>query len=105
MIKALFDFSFSEFVTTKLIKFSFGLSLVVAAILSLAAGLSGDSFFVKVVGLLIVAPIMFAILAVVSRLWHELIVVLFRIAENSEHISRNTRRMASTAAQNEHAPV
>jgi hypothetical protein len=105
MLKALFDFSFSEFVTIKLIKFSFGFGLVVSAIIAISMGVMVDGVAMKLFGLVFVTPIAFIILALLTRLFHEMIVVLFRIAEASADISRNTKVLSARPVPQDHVSV
>ena len=70
MLNALFDFSFSQFVTTKLIRVLYGLALVVAALFALAIGVGimhdTEGFFGTVAGLAAI-PIIFLVSALYSR--------------------------------------
>ena len=79
----LFDFSFSEFITTKVIKFILGLAMVVNAILTIVfifgafrAGWLGGII------VLILSPLLYLVMMLFSRIYLELIIVIFRIAEN-----------------------
>jgi len=79
----LFDFSFSEFITTKVIKFILGLAMVVNAILTI--GVIVGAFRVGWLGgivVLILSPLIYLIMMLISRIYLELIIVIFRIAEN-----------------------
>lgn len=87
---SLFDFSFDNFIATKLVKFLYVLSLIgvtIAAIFFLIAGLvalgNGDSF-----GLLsiILAPILWLVYLILARLWLELVIVMFKISEDIKDI-------------------
>ncbi len=82
-LNALYDFSFTEFVTTKLIKVIFGIGLFIAAITSLGFIVNGfsDSFF-KGLLFLILSPVVFVILSILVRVYLEIVIVLFRIAEH-----------------------
>jgi hypothetical protein len=86
---ALFDLSFSEFVTTKLIKILYVLLLIVIAIglvvgliSSLVTMFSRGGFLTGLLGL-IFTPIGALIWVIMARVWMELIIVVFRIAENT----------------------
>ncbi len=79
----LFDFSFSEFITTKVIKSILGLAMVVNAILTIVfifgafrAGWLGGII------VLILSPLLYLVMMLFSRIYLELIIVIFRIAEN-----------------------
>jgi hypothetical protein len=94
---ALFDLSFSEFITTKLVKLLYILLIILVAI-GLIVGIIGglitmftDSFFAglgTIVGTLLGAVIWL----IMSRVWMELIIVVFKIAENTSDLV-NLKRM------------
>ena len=82
--KRLFDLSFKEFVTTKIVKFIFILTIIIGGLVAigiLISGLSrgGGMAFAS----LIIAPIVFFLYVLFSRIWLEIVIVLFRIAENT----------------------
>ena len=81
---SLFDLSFTEFVTTRIIKFLYIIAIIVAAIAAIAIIVSGfaQGFVVGIISL-ILSPIIFLLYVVLSRVWLELIIVIFRIAENT----------------------
>ncbi len=85
---ALYDFSFTEFVTTKIIKVLFGLGIFFAAIGSLSFIVSGftDSFG-KGLLFLILSPIVFIVSSILVRVYLEIVIVLFRIAEHVASIA------------------
>lgn len=85
---ALFDLSFSEFVTIKFIRFLYIIFLLLIAIGFVVGIIIGfvsmftESFWA---GLwqIIVAPIGAIISVVLTRIWLEVLAVVFRIAENT----------------------
>jgi len=81
----LFDLSFSEFVTTRVIKILYMLGIAIAAIVGLMLIVTA---FTKgfAVGLLhvIAAPIVFILMVIVLRIYMELVLTLFRIEENTQ---------------------
>ena len=87
LLGSLFDLSFSELVTTKIVKLMYIVSLVMSGLITLTLVISGfaDSaltgFFT-----LILAPILFLLYALVARIWLELIIVVFKIAENTSYL-------------------
>ncbi|MBN1155348.1 DUF4282 domain-containing protein [candidate division KSB1 bacterium] len=87
-IQTLFDFSFSEFVTTKIIKILYGIGILFAAFGALALIVSGfgDSFG-KGLLFLIISPVIFIIYTIFARVLLETIIVMFRIAENVKEIA------------------
>ena len=81
-LRALFDFSFSQFITTRLIRLLYAIGVVIAALSALGAIIRGfnESAGAGVVAL-IVAPLIFLLVVIVARVWLELVIVVFRIAE------------------------
>ena len=82
--KRLFDLSFKEFITTKIVSFIFVVTIVLAGLFALGiliSGLSkgGGAAFIS----LIMAPIAFFVYVLFARIWLELVIVVFRIAENT----------------------
>ncbi|HEY8490313.1 MAG TPA: DUF4282 domain-containing protein [Dehalococcoidia bacterium] len=86
----LFDFSFTYFITTSLVKLLYALAIGVSGITVLfliGAGFSGDDPAVGVVFLLI-SPVLFFFMVILSRVYLESIVVFFRIAEHTAETAR-----------------
>ncbi len=96
-LAGLFDFTFETFVALKVIKVLYGLFLLIlalgilgflgAAIVSIFQGqiLAG-------LGMLIALPIVALVYLVMGRVYFELIIVMFKIAEDADEIARNTRK-------------
>ncbi len=93
--RALFDFSFSEFVTTKIIKILYVISIILAALgwlfflitsLASAGGYFGTGVW-GVLGGLIGAPIGFVLTVIFSRVGYEILIVLFGIAEHTRDMA------------------
>jgi hypothetical protein len=103
---SLLDFSFSYFITQKIVAVIYAvgiiIGLLVMAVNMLAAvGVTIGASLAGVnprqaggLGLLmfVIAPLGFFLYVVVLRLYLELIVVLFRIAANTREIAHNTQR-------------
>jgi hypothetical protein len=94
----LFDLSFSEFITTKLIKILYILLLILVAIGfvvaffgSLITMFSRGGFVQGLLGIVLV-PIGALIYIILARMWMELIIVVFRIAENTTELVRLKQR-------------
>jgi hypothetical protein len=87
----LFDFSFTEFVTTKIIKFLFALGVIasgIAAVVMLVGGLAVlTSEPLRGIGMIILSPIAFLLYVIGARVYLELIMIIFRIAEHTEEIA------------------
>jgi Domain of unknown function (DUF4282) len=85
---ALFDFSFSEFVTPKMIRILYGIGLVLAVIGALAFIVGG---FHRSTGIgvlfLILSPLIFLLYTIAVRIYLEILIVLFRIAGWVEKIA------------------
>lgn len=86
----LFDFSFSEFVTIKIIKVIYGIGILIAAIAALLIIINGfsSSFFVGILAI-IFSPIVFIIYTILVRVWLEVVIVLFRISEDVKTIANS----------------
>ena len=83
----LFDMSFQEFVTIRVIKVLFILAIIGAAIAGIGMLITGFMAFQFGAGrallMIIGAPIMFFVYVLLARIWLEVVVVMFRIAENT----------------------
>jgi hypothetical protein len=89
----LFDLSFTSFITPMLVRALFILGLITALII--AVGAVAVAFFESGIwaGIwaLIWAPVWLLVVAVVLRIWMEIAIVFFRIAQASIEIARNTQ--------------
>jgi hypothetical protein len=88
----LFDFSFSEFLTPKIIKILFAIGLVLAAIGALwfiGAGFHHSA--VAGVIFLIISPLVFLLYALGVRVYLEILTVLFRIAGRVDEIASRSK--------------
>jgi len=79
----LFDFSFSEFIVPQIIKILFGIGILASALTALwfiIIGFHGSAW----VGILaiIFSPVIFVISVILVRVYLEVVMVLFRIADN-----------------------
>ena len=82
--KRLFDLSFKEFITPKIVTFLFIVEIIIGGLGGLGLLIKGISSGVGMAFLsLIIAPIFFLLYVVFSRIWLEIVIVLFRIAENT----------------------
>lgn len=89
---ALFDLSFSEFVTTRLVKILYilllilvAIGLVIGLITSVISLFTRGGFLSGLMGL-IFTPIGALIWVIMARVWMEIIIVVFRIAENTSDL-------------------
>ena len=92
-LSSLFDLSFTSFITTKLIKVLYVLSLLGAALIALSVGVSGFNAgsTTGLITLIIVAPITFLFGVIYCRVMMELVIVVFRAAEHVAEIARQGR--------------
>jgi len=97
-LQSLFDLSFTEFVTTKIIKLLFVLGVAVCglgAVMVFFSGLAMKSFFGVLVAF-IGAPLAFLVYVLLLRIWLELVIVIFRIAENTTQIAAQGRQNSAS---------
>ncbi len=95
-ISALLDFSFTQFISVKLVKVLYLVSIVLAAIFIVVAIIVAFSNGISYgIGALILAPVLFAIDVVIMRVIFEFVVVIFRIAQFSHQIAENTAAEAT----------
>lgn len=83
-LSTIFDFSFSEFVTTKVIKFLLGLAIVgngIFVLIMVIRGIITGPWWYAIL-VIILSPVIYLILMLFARIYLELIIVIFRIAEN-----------------------
>ena len=92
-LESLFDFSFTTFVTSKLIKILYVLSIVCAALGSLFLIVIGFtlSTALGVLMLLIASPLLFLSSVIYARVLLEIMIVIFRISEHTAEIAAQGR--------------
>lgn len=83
-LKAFYVFSFSQFVSPKIIKFLYGLSILSAGLIAFLLVVGGFkvSMLFGVFSLLIAAPLVFLIIVICTRVLLETILVIFHIADH-----------------------
>jgi hypothetical protein len=87
-LRTLFDFSFSKFVSPKIVKFLYGLSILFAALLAvffIVVGFEASMWF-GIFALFIGAPLILLLTVISSRVFLEMILVIFRMADCVENI-------------------
>jgi len=91
-LRALFDFSFNEFVTSKVTKFLYLLSILYAglfAFLCVVIGFNvskGFGVFILIIG----GPLMFLLIVIYSRVLLEMVIVILRIAHHTAEIVKKS---------------
>jgi len=90
---SLFDFSFKEFITLKLLKILYILAMIINGLIALSLIWKGfkESPITAIVAL-IVSPFLFLIFTILARIWIEMLAVAFRIAENTKIIAENMKK-------------
>lgn len=89
-LSSLFDFSFSDLITPKIIKVLYMICVGLAglgALLFLAAALRGG-IVGGIVGLVVAAPL-FILYVILARVYMEILIVIFRIAQDVRTIANS----------------
>lgn len=97
---SLFDFSFDNFVAPKLVKFLYVVNLILISLLAIAYVMVGfglmasgdDSAAVGGLVVIIISPIAWFLGVMVTRVWLELLIVMFKISEDIKDI-RDSRTL------------
>jgi len=93
---SIFDFSFTEFITIRIIKFLFILGIIFAAIGTLLLIITS---FSKGIGAgilaLVLSPLVFLVYVLLARIWCEMVIVVFRIADHTARLVEQGNRGTS----------
>jgi hypothetical protein len=88
----LFDFSFSEFIVPKIIKTLFGIGMLAAAVGALYFITWGfHSGFLAGLLTIILSPVVFVFYVILVRVYLEVVMVLFRIADNTTRMVQSKK--------------
>ncbi len=92
-LKRLFDFKFESYITGEIIKFLYGLALILAGILYIYMVITGfqDSGGTGVIMLLVVGPIAALLFLLYSRVILELMMIVFAIHSELTEIKENIK--------------
>jgi hypothetical protein len=102
-IQGLLDFSFTTFVTQKLIKVIYGLGIVLLGLWALIFIVTAfGQGFTTGVTTAVFAPIGFLMAVIVLRIYLEIAIVLFRIADNTTQMASASKAGQAGAS---HAPM
>jgi hypothetical protein len=104
MLATLFDFSFTEFITSKLVKLLFVIGIVFAvigAIAFISAGFQAGAGWGILA--LLVSPVVFLIYVLLVRVYLEIIIVIFRIAEHV-HLIAKSKSEPEVIVETDYAP-
>jgi hypothetical protein len=88
LLRALFSLSFNQWVSLKLVKFLYGLSILSAGLIAIFFVMMGFkiSIWFGIFSLLIGAPLIFLLIVICSRILLETILVIFRMADHITEI-------------------
>ena len=85
---ALFDFSFSNFITIELIKILYILGIIFSGIIAIMVIVSGFNISAGAgIIFLILSPVIFLLYVILIRIWLEIIIVIFKIADNTKQMA------------------
>lgn len=87
-LQTLFDFSFRQFVSPRMMKFLYSLSMIFAGLIALLLIIIGFevSAWFGIFALLIGAPLLFLLTVIFNRVILEMVLVIFRMADCMENI-------------------
>jgi hypothetical protein len=95
---ALFDFSFTQFITTRVIPVIYGLAIFFSGLIALTIVVSAFRMHASLgVLVLLVSPLLFLLYVAAARVSLELVIIVFRIHEN-------IGRMAVSGPEGTHGP-
>jgi hypothetical protein len=91
-VARLFDLSFTSFITPMIIRALYIIGLLVAFIAGVVAVVAAlfDNGFWAFIWAAIFAPVWFVVTAVILRVWMEILIAIFRIAQATIETARNT---------------
>ena len=98
---SLFDFSFSRFVTLRLVKFLYVVSMILMVFFVIgliAAGFTEAVSGVEAIGYIVLAPIVAFLYLIVVRVGFELVVVVFRIGETATEMRDLLSKSSSSSS-------
>jgi hypothetical protein len=91
LLRALFNFSFNQWVSPKIMKFLYGLSILSAGLIALFFIIMGFGIFSLFIG----APLIFLLTVIYSRVLLEMILVIFRMADHMTEIGMSNKEEKS----------
>ncbi len=103
---ALFDLSFKSFITSKIAKILYVLSIAGAGLWALRLIVRGfqESAGSGLLMLLIGGPLAFLVVVIYARVFLEIILVLFRMSENISKLTEMGRRAPPSSSEPAHTP-
>jgi fatty acid desaturase len=91
--RALFDFSFTQFVTEKIIMALYILAIALFLLVVIVGVITAftQGLWEGIIGL-VFSPVVLLVYIVIVRVWLEFVVVVFRIADHTQETAVNTRK-------------
>jgi hypothetical protein len=102
-LRALFDFSFHQLITSKIVRFLYGLSILsagLAAFLLVMVGFNVSRLF-GIFALFIGAPMIFLLTVIYSRIFLEMILVILRMGDHMANIEMTGIPVPNTEEKSE----
>jgi hypothetical protein len=111
ILGSLFDLSFSSFIATRVIRFLYLIAIILSGLYTLSLFFGGifvliqgfrrDSVSTVGMGLVMIvfSPIAFLLLLVINRIYCEILIVFFRIAENTQATAKHVEKIAIQTAE------
>jgi hypothetical protein len=90
-LRALFDFSFTTYITPKIIKVIFGIVIVVSGLgwLGYTIFAFATNVVLGIIVFVIIGPLIFLLYIILARVYLEVVMAVFTIAENSTRIAQS----------------
>jgi hypothetical protein len=100
LLRALFNLSFNQWVSLRLVKFLYGLSILSAGLIAIFFVMMGFkiSIWFGIFSLLIGAPLTFLLIVIYSRIFLETILVIFRMADHMNETTMTNREEKSESS-------
>lgn len=90
-LRSLFDFSFTYFITTKIIKFVYILGMLITGLIAIFIMVMGFNTPATGIQSSLLAVLVFLLFVIFGRILMELIIVVFRMAEHIRDIANAIR--------------
>lgn len=90
-VEAIFDVSFSDFVTVKLVKFIYGAGIIfggIFVVVTIISGLFYKGVFAGVIAV-VFAPVFYILGIIGLRICLEIVIVIFKIEENTRSVKNS----------------
>ncbi|MGH6629963.1 MAG: DUF4282 domain-containing protein [Burkholderiales bacterium] len=92
---SLFDFTFTELITPKVIKFLYIIGMLFAGIAAVVFIIAGFAqHWAAGILFLILSPVIFLLYVIGARVWLEILILWFRFVEHTGDIAKNTGEIA-----------